>query len=90
MRSGLRIAVWDILGWPGAGIAEAQILDEHPGFDHPDTQRSMSNLGMTVAKSQRQPFCRVQRKGMIGTQHPAKNVQIFAKECLSLRVAAGL
>ena len=26
---GLRITVWDILGWLGAGMTEEQILDEH-------------------------------------------------------------
>src|SRR5438105_4851650 len=27
---GLRITVWDVLGWLGAGMTEEQILDEHP------------------------------------------------------------
>jgi len=27
---GIRITVWDVLGWLGAGMTEDQILDEHP------------------------------------------------------------
>jgi uncharacterized protein (DUF433 family) len=27
---GLRITVWDVPGWLGAGMSEDQILDEHP------------------------------------------------------------
>jgi uncharacterized protein (DUF433 family) len=30
---GLRITVWDILGWPGAGMTEAQILEEQPDIE---------------------------------------------------------
>src|SRR5262245_5879600 len=30
---GLRITVWDVLGWLGAGMTEAQILDEHPDLE---------------------------------------------------------
>ena len=33
---GLRITVWDVLGWLGAGMSEAQILDEHPDLEHAD------------------------------------------------------
>ena len=33
---GLRITVWDILGWLGAGITEAEILDEHPDLEKDD------------------------------------------------------
>ena len=33
---GLRITVWDILGWLGAGMTEAQILDEHPDLEKDD------------------------------------------------------
>jgi uncharacterized protein (DUF433 family) len=33
---GLRITVWDILGWLGAGMTEAQILDEHPDLEKAD------------------------------------------------------
>lgn len=32
---GLRISVWDVLGWLGAGMTEDEILD-----DHPDLQKS--------------------------------------------------
>jgi uncharacterized protein (DUF433 family) len=33
---GLRITVWDILGWLGAGMTEEQILDEHPDLEKDD------------------------------------------------------
>jgi len=29
----LRITVWDVLGWLGAGMSEKQILDEHPDLE---------------------------------------------------------
>jgi uncharacterized protein (DUF433 family) len=32
----LRITVWDILGWLGAGMTEEQILDEHPDLEKDD------------------------------------------------------
>ena len=28
--------MWDILGWPGAGMTEAEILDEHPDLEKED------------------------------------------------------
>jgi uncharacterized protein (DUF433 family) len=33
---GLRITVWDILGWRGAGMTEPEILDEHPDLEKED------------------------------------------------------
>src|ERR1035437_2255712 len=33
---GLRITVWDVLGWLGAGMTEEQILDEHPDIEKAD------------------------------------------------------
>lgn len=33
---GLRITVWDVLGWLGAGMTEEQILDEHPDLEKAD------------------------------------------------------
>jgi len=33
---GLRITVWDVLGWMGAGMTEAEILDEHPDLEKED------------------------------------------------------
>jgi uncharacterized protein (DUF433 family) len=33
---GLRIIVWDVLGWLGAGMTEEQILDEHPDLEKED------------------------------------------------------
>lgn len=33
---GLRITVWDVLGWLGAGMTEDEILGEHPDLEKPD------------------------------------------------------
>jgi uncharacterized protein (DUF433 family) len=33
---GLRITVWDVLGWLGAGMSEDQILDEHSDLEKAD------------------------------------------------------
>lgn len=33
---GLRITVWDVLGWLGSGMSEADILDEHPDLESAD------------------------------------------------------
>jgi uncharacterized protein (DUF433 family) len=33
---GLRITVWDVLGWLGAGMSEDQILQEHPDLERAD------------------------------------------------------
>lgn len=33
---GLRITVWDVLGWLGAGMTEEEILDEHPDLEKAD------------------------------------------------------
>ena len=33
---GLRITVWDVLGWLGAGMTEEQILDEHSDLEKAD------------------------------------------------------
>jgi uncharacterized protein (DUF433 family) len=33
---GLRITVWDVLGWLGAGMSEDQILVEHPDLEKAD------------------------------------------------------
>jgi uncharacterized protein (DUF433 family) len=33
---GLRITVWDVLGWLGAGMTEDEILDEHPDLEKED------------------------------------------------------
>jgi uncharacterized protein (DUF433 family) len=35
---GLRITVWDVLGWLGAGMNEDQILEEHPDLEQLDFQ----------------------------------------------------
>jgi uncharacterized protein (DUF433 family) len=45
---GLRITVWDVLGWLGAGMSEDQILDEHPDLekaDFPDVYRFAADAG---------------------------------------------
>jgi uncharacterized protein (DUF433 family) len=33
---GIRITVWDVLGWLGAGMTEEEILDEHPDLEKDD------------------------------------------------------
>jgi uncharacterized protein (DUF433 family) len=33
---GLRITIWDVLGWLGAGMTEDEILDEHPDLEKAD------------------------------------------------------
>jgi uncharacterized protein (DUF433 family) len=33
---GLRISVWDVIGWLGAGMSEAQILDDYPELEKDD------------------------------------------------------
>jgi uncharacterized protein (DUF433 family) len=33
---GLRITVWDVLGWLGAGMTEEQIIEEHPDLEKDD------------------------------------------------------
>ncbi len=33
---GLRITVWDVLGWLAAGMTEEQILDEYPELEKED------------------------------------------------------
>jgi uncharacterized protein (DUF433 family) len=33
---GLRISVWDVLGWLGGGMSEAQILDDYPELEKDD------------------------------------------------------
>lgn len=48
---GLRITVWDVLGWLGAGMTEEQILDEHPDLereDFPAVYRHAAEVGPRV------------------------------------------
>ena len=33
---GLRITVWDVLGWLGAGMSETQILSDYPELEPAD------------------------------------------------------
>ncbi len=33
---GLRITVWDVLGWLGSGMTEEEILYEHPDLEKAD------------------------------------------------------
>lgn len=47
---GLRITVWDVLSWLGAGMSEREILDDYPELEHEDfpavyefAARSLSN-----------------------------------------------
>jgi hypothetical protein len=36
LHRGLRITVWDVLGWLGAGMTEAEILHEHLDLEKAD------------------------------------------------------
>lgn len=45
---GLRITVWDVLGWRGAGMTEEEILAEHPDLeaaDFPAVYRFAADFG---------------------------------------------
>ena len=33
---GLRITVWDVLGWLGSGMTEDEILNDHPDLEKAD------------------------------------------------------
>lgn len=33
---GLRITVWDVMGWLGAGMTEDEIVEEHPDLEKAD------------------------------------------------------
>jgi uncharacterized protein (DUF433 family) len=33
---GLRITVWDVLGWLGAGMSQAEILEDYPELESAD------------------------------------------------------
>ncbi len=33
---GLRITVWDVLGWLAAGMSEDQIVSDYPELEHED------------------------------------------------------
>lgn len=33
---GLRITVWDVLGWLGSGMTEEEVLEEHPDLEKED------------------------------------------------------
>ena len=33
---GLRITVWDVLGWLAAGVSQEQILDDYPDLEPED------------------------------------------------------
>jgi uncharacterized protein (DUF433 family) len=45
---GLRITIWDVLGWLGAGMTEDEILEEHPDLekaDFPDVYHYAAEVG---------------------------------------------
>jgi uncharacterized protein (DUF433 family) len=49
---GLRITVWDVLGWLGAGMTEDQILADYPELEPADFRAVFdyaSRLGRRVA-----------------------------------------
>jgi len=48
---GLRITVWDVLGWLGAGMTENEVLDEHPDLqkaDFPAVYQYAAQIGRTA------------------------------------------
>jgi uncharacterized protein (DUF433 family) len=49
---GLRITVWDVLGWLGAGVSKEQILADYPDLepdDFPAVFAFAARLGRRVA-----------------------------------------
>jgi uncharacterized protein (DUF433 family) len=49
---GLRITVWDVLGWLAAGMSEEQILDDYPELqreDFPAVYDYAARVGRRVA-----------------------------------------
>ena len=49
---GLRITVWDVLGWLAAGCSEQQILEDYPELEKADflaVYQYAFNLGRRVA-----------------------------------------
>jgi uncharacterized protein (DUF433 family) len=51
---GIRITVWDVLGWLGAGMTEEEILDEHPDLEKDDFRavyRYAADFGQREART---------------------------------------
>ena len=49
---GLRITVWDVLGWLAAGMSEQEILDDYPELERDDFRavyEYAARLGRRVA-----------------------------------------
>jgi uncharacterized protein (DUF433 family) len=46
---GLRITVWDVLGWLGAGSSESQILTDYPELEPADF-RAVYNFAASVGR----------------------------------------
>jgi uncharacterized protein (DUF433 family) len=49
---GLRITVWDVLGWLGAGMTQQEILEDYPELepeDFPAVFQFASKVGRRVA-----------------------------------------
>lgn len=49
---GLRITVWDVLGWLAAGMTEAEILDDYPELEKEDFRavyEYASRMGKRIA-----------------------------------------
>ncbi len=49
---GLRITVWDVLSWLGAGMSEREILDDYPELkreDFPAVYEFAARVGRRVA-----------------------------------------
>jgi len=46
---GLRITVWDVLGWLSAGMSESEILDDFPELEREDF-RAVYDYALTLGK----------------------------------------
>ena len=46
---GLRITVWDVLSWLGAGMSEKQIIDDYPELE-PDDFRAVYEFAARVGR----------------------------------------
>jgi len=49
---GLRITVWDVLGWLGSGASQEQILEDYPELepeDFPAVFESAARMGRRIA-----------------------------------------
>jgi predicted nuclease of predicted toxin-antitoxin system len=68
---GLRITVWDVLGWLGAGMTEQEILDEHPTSRKPTSRPSIitrRKLGAKLTSGEAAASRRERSRSRTGTR----------------------